>query len=86
MNNKPNTEIVMYTTDDGMTKVEATFDNGRRIYSGSKGGVLFSPDIKQFLISKSPFSEKDIKITNSIFSCHSPAYYCYDCDCLVWKK
>lgn len=49
-------------------------------------GVLFSPDIKQFLISKSPFSEKDIKITNSIFSCHSPAYYCYDCDCLVWKK
>lgn len=42
MNNKPNTEIVMYTTDDGMTKVEATFDNGRRIYSGSKGRTLFA--------------------------------------------
>lgn len=27
LSDKPNTNIIMYTTDDGMTKVEATFDN-----------------------------------------------------------
>lgn len=28
LNQKPNTDIVMYTTDDGLTKIEATFNEG----------------------------------------------------------
>ena len=44
MNNKPNTNIVMYTTDDGMTKVEATFDNDTVWLSIDQMADLFQRD------------------------------------------
>ncbi|CZE46838.1 virulence RhuM family protein [Campylobacter geochelonis] len=44
MNNKPNTNIVMYTTDDGMTKVEATFDNDTVWLSIDQMAELFQRD------------------------------------------
>ena len=46
-------------------------------------GVLFSPDEKMLFYT---ISKKDIKITGSIFELASPAHYCYNCDCLIWKK
>ena len=44
MNDKPNTNIVMYTTDDGMTKVEATFDNDTVWLSIDQMAELFQRD------------------------------------------
>lgn len=44
MNNKPNTNIVMYTTDDGMTKVEATFDKDTVWLSIDQMADLFQRD------------------------------------------
>lgn len=44
MNNKPNTNIVMYTTDDGLTKVEATFDNDTVWLSIDQMAELFQRD------------------------------------------
>lgn len=44
MINKPNTNIVMYTTDDGMTKVEATFDNDTVWLSIDQMAELFQRD------------------------------------------
>ena len=49
-------------------------------------GVLFSPEEKMLIYIKNLFSKKDINITGSIFELTSPAHYCYDCDCLIWKK
>ncbi len=48
-------------------------------------GVLFSPYEKVVLILKNPFSKRDVKLTNFLES-SSPAFYCYDCECLIWKK
>lgn len=44
MNNKPNTNIIMYTTDDGTTKVEATFDNDTVWLSIDQMAELFQRD------------------------------------------
>lgn len=44
MNDKPNTNIVMYTTDDGLTKVEATFDNDTVWLSIDQMAELFQRD------------------------------------------
>ena len=44
MSNKPNTNIVMYTTDDGLTKVEATFDNDTVWLSIDQMAELFQRD------------------------------------------
>lgn len=44
MNNKPNTDIIMYTTDDGLTKVEATFDNDTVWLSIDQMAELFQRD------------------------------------------
>lgn len=44
MNNKPNTDIVMYTTDDGMTKIEATFNNDTVWLSIDQMAELFQRD------------------------------------------
>ena len=44
LNNKPNTNIVMYTTDDGLTKVEATFDNDTVWLSIDQMAELFQRD------------------------------------------
>ena len=44
MNHKPNTNIVMYTTNDGMTKVEATFDNDTVWLSIDQMAELFQRD------------------------------------------
>ena len=44
MNNKPNTNIVMYTTDDGLTKVEATFENDTVWLSIDQMAELFQRD------------------------------------------
>ncbi len=44
MNNKPNTDIIMYTTDDGQTKVEATFDNDTVWLSIDQMAELFQRD------------------------------------------
>ena len=44
MNNKPNANIVMYTTDDGLTKVEATFDNDTVWLSIDQMAELFQRD------------------------------------------
>lgn len=44
MNDKPNTNIVMYTTDDGITKVEATFDNDTVWLSIDQMAELFQRD------------------------------------------
>lgn len=44
MNEKPNTNIVMYTTDDGLTKVEATFDNDTVWLSIDQMAELFQRD------------------------------------------
>ena len=44
MNQKPNTDIIMYTTDDGMTKVEATFDNDTVWLSIDQMAELFQRD------------------------------------------
>ncbi|MEG0841499.1 MAG: virulence RhuM family protein [Erysipelotrichaceae bacterium] len=41
---KPNTNIVMYTTDDGITKVEATFDNDTVWLSVDQMAELFQRD------------------------------------------
>jgi hypothetical protein len=41
---KPNTNIVMYTTDDGLTKVEATFDNDTVWLSIDQMAELFQRD------------------------------------------
>ncbi len=48
-------------------------------------GVLFSPDEKIVFILKNLFSERDVRITGP-FEHASPAYFCYACECLVWKK
>lgn len=44
MNNKPNTNIVMYTTDDGLTKIDATFDNDTVWLSIDQMAELFQRD------------------------------------------
>ena len=44
MNNKPNTDLIMYTTDDGMTKVEATFVNDTVWLSIDQMAELFQRD------------------------------------------
>ncbi len=44
MNYRPNTDIVMYTTEDGMTKVEATFDNDTVWLSIDQMAELFQRD------------------------------------------
>lgn len=44
MNNKPNTDLIMYTTDDGLTKVEATFDNDTVWLSIDQMAELFQRD------------------------------------------
>jgi len=44
LNNKPNTDIVIYTTEDGMTKVEATFDNDTVWLSIDQMAELFQRD------------------------------------------
>lgn len=44
MTDKPNTNIVMYTTDDGKTKVEATFDNDTVWLSIDQMAELFQRD------------------------------------------
>ena len=44
MNNEPNTAIVIYTTYDGMTKVEATFDNDTVWLSIDQMAELFQRD------------------------------------------
>ena len=44
LNQKPNTDIIMYTTDDGMTKVEATFDNDTVWLSIDQMAELFQRD------------------------------------------
>ncbi|MEG1788441.1 MAG: cell filamentation protein Fic, partial [Kiritimatiellia bacterium] len=41
---KPNTDIVMYTTEDGRTKVEATFDNATVWLSIDQRAELFQRD------------------------------------------
>lgn len=44
MNYKPNTDIIMYTTEDGMTKIEATFDNDTVWLSIDQMAELFQRD------------------------------------------
>lgn len=44
MNNNPNTNIVMYTADDGITKVEATFENDTVWLSIDQMAELFQRD------------------------------------------
>lgn len=44
MNNKPNTDLIMYTTEDGMTKIEATFDNDTVWLSIDQMAELFQRD------------------------------------------
>lgn len=44
MNSKPNTDLIMYTTDDGLTKVEATFDNDTVWLSIDQMAELFQRD------------------------------------------
>lgn len=44
MNYKPNTNIIMYTTDDGLAKVEATFDNDTVWLSIDQMAELFQRD------------------------------------------
>lgn len=48
-------------------------------------GVLFSEHDKTLFVVKNPFSKKD-KTIAGVWECASPAFYCDDCDCLVWKK
>ncbi len=52
---------------------------------GAKG-VFFSPDQKFLWIWKNPWNKKDVKITDTMWETSSPACYCYDCECLIWKK
>lgn len=44
MNKKPNTDMVIYTTDDGLTKVEATFDSDTVWLSIDQMAELFQRD------------------------------------------
>ena len=44
MNNKPNTNIIIYTADDGLTKVEAAFDNNTVWLSTDQMAELFRRD------------------------------------------
>lgn len=44
MNNKPNTDLIMYTTEDGMTKIEATFDDDTVWLSIDQMAELFQRD------------------------------------------
>ena len=44
MNDKPNSSIIMYTTDDGITKVEATVDNETVWLSIDQMAELFQRD------------------------------------------
>lgn len=44
MNNKPNTSIIIYNTEDGMTKVEATFDGDTVWLSIDQMAELFQRD------------------------------------------
>ena len=48
-------------------------------------GVIFSEWEKVLFVTKNPFSKKDKTITG-MFETASPALYCDDCDCLLWKK
>ena len=48
-------------------------------------GVLFSPNEKVIFVLKNPFSKKDVKITG-LFDNSARAFYCYPCECLIWKK
>ena len=62
LNNKPNTSIVMYTTDDGLTKVEATFDHDTVWLSIDQMAELFQRDkstISRHI--KNVFSEGELK-------------------------
>ena len=49
-------------------------------------GVIFSEYEKVLFVVKNPFSKKDKTIVSAWTGCASPAYYCDDCDCMVWKK
>ena len=57
----------------------------RRGYIQGARGVIFSEWEKVLFITKNPFSKKDKTITG-VFETASPALYCDDCDCLLWKK
>ena len=62
MNNKPNTDIIIYTTDDGQTKVEATFDNDTVWLSIDQMAELFQRDkstISRHI--KNVFTEGELK-------------------------
>lgn len=48
-------------------------------------GVIFSEEEKIMFYVKNPFNKKDRKLADSL-DCASPAFYCYECECLVWKK
>ena len=49
-------------------------------------GVIFSEQEKALFVVKNPFKKTDKSITDSLFECASPAFYCDKCDCMIWKK
>ena len=66
-----NTELIIYTTDDGVTKVEATFDGDTVWLSQEQMGELFQRD--KSMISRhirNIFTEGDRKSTR-LNSSHS---------------
>ena len=58
----------------------------RKGYLQGARGVIFSEHEKVLFVVKNPFSKKDKAIVSGWASTASPAYYCDDCDCMVWKK
>ena len=48
-------------------------------------GVIFSEYEKVVFVVKNPFSKKDVKITGT-FEYTSPAFYCDNCQMMIWKK
>ncbi|MCQ2771112.1 MAG: PF20097 family protein [Clostridia bacterium] len=49
-------------------------------------GVIFTQSEKVFFITRNVFNKKDRTIVGGFVEMSSPAYYCYDCECMVWKK
>ena len=72
-----NTELIIYTTDDGVTKVEATFDGDTVWLSQEQMGELFQRDkstisrhIRNKIIKNFKFCFSQIILSNTnIFKC-----------------
>ena len=57
----------------------------REGYIQGARGVVFSEDEKLLFVAKNPFSKKDVQICGML-GYTSPAHYCDNCNCLIWKK